>query len=69
MLLDTGDFPTHQNIDDDGNAVMEEEEQRGFLCAWAGDYCLMTLFQCKTCHIIWNMLGKILDKTNQATWN
>jgi hypothetical protein len=50
-------FPIHQKIDNDGDAVVEEEEEdkARFLCAWAGDH-LMTPFQCEICHL-WNMMG------------
>jgi hypothetical protein len=49
-------FPIRQKVDDDGDTLVEEEDQTRFLCARAGDH-LMTPFQCETCHVR-NMLGR-----------
>jgi hypothetical protein len=54
--LGVREFPIRQKVDDDGDTMVEEEDDTRFLCARAGDH-LLTPFQCETCHFR-NMLGR-----------
>jgi hypothetical protein len=51
------EFPIQKEVDEDGELLMEEDEDKRFKIAGAGDH-LMISFQCKLCNfrhiLIWN---------------